>query len=257
MRKNALAVTFTCGIMFLAIGCTAEDKGGRKTELKDLREKVSYSIGLNIGKDFKQQDIDVDADLLAQGIQDAVSGTKPLLTDEQIQETITAFQTEMMSKQEAKTKAATEKNLKEGEAFRAENAKKEGVISLPSGLQYKVITEGTGPTPKLDDTVTVNYEGKLPDGTVFDSSYKRGEPATFPVTGVIPGWTEGLQLMKEGAKYEFVIPPTLAYGERGAGPVIGPNATLLFTVELIKINPKGAGAPQGSMPKGNHGQPKK
>ncbi len=252
MRKRALAAVFTGGLLLLATGCTAEDKAAQKVELKDLRDKVSYSIGLNIGKDFKQQDIDIDPNLLAQGIQDAVSGAEPQLTEEQIQETITAFQTEMMGKQEKKTKEMSEKNLKEGESFLAEHAKEEGVIALPSGLQYKVIEEGTGPKPQPTDTVKVNYEGKLPDGTVFDSSYKRGEPATFPVTGVIPGWTEGLQLMKEGAKYEFVIPPSLAYGERGAGPVIGPNSTLIFTVELLKVNPEGAGAPK--TPKGAQGQ---
>ncbi|MFA5517101.1 MAG: FKBP-type peptidyl-prolyl cis-trans isomerase [Desulfuromonadales bacterium] len=245
MRKRALAAVFTCSMLLLAIGCTAEDnKAAQKVELKDLRDKVSYSIGLNIGRDFKQQDIDIDPALLALGIRDAVSGAEPRLTDEQIQETITAFQSEMMAKQEKKASEMAAKNLKEGESFLAEHAKQEGVITLPSGLQYKVIEEGAGPKPQPSDTVKVNYEGKLPDGTVFDSSYKRGEPATFPVTGVIPGWTEGLQLMKEGAKYEFVIPPALAYGERGAGPVIGPNATLAFTVELLEVNPKEDAAPQ-------------
>ena len=240
MRKHALAVMITWGILLLASGCTAEDKAGANPELTTLKDKVSYSIGLNIGKDFKQQDIDVDPNLLARGIKDAVSGAKPLLTEEQMQETITAFRKEMVAKHEAKTKEEADKNKKESEEFLAANAKKEGVVTLPSGLQYKVIKEGTGPKPKPGDTVTVNYEGKLINGTVFDSSYKRGEPATFPVTGVIPGWTEALQLMKEGAKYELFIPPSLAYGERGAGNAIGPNTTLIFEVELLSIKDSAA-----------------
>jgi len=140
-----------------------------------------------------------------------------------------------MAEAEAMAKEMGEKNLKEGEAFLQENAKREGVVALPSGLQYEVIEEGTGKSPKPGDEVTVHYRGTLVDGTVFDSSYERGEPVTFPVEGVIPGWTEALQLMKEGAKWKLFIPPSLAYGERGAGQVIGPNATLLFEVELISV----------------------
>jgi FKBP-type peptidyl-prolyl cis-trans isomerase FklB len=152
-----------------------------------------------------------------------------------MKEAFEAFQKEVVAKQEVKAKESADKNLKAGEAFLAENAKKEGVVTLPSGLQYKVIEAGSGKTPKASDTVTVNYRGTLIDGKEFDSSYKRGEPATFPVSGVIAGWTEALQLMKEGAKWQLVIPPGLAYGEKGAGPVIGPNSTLVFEVELIKV----------------------
>jgi FKBP-type peptidyl-prolyl cis-trans isomerase FklB len=232
MKRRLSATLVTLAILFLAIGCTAEDKA---PELKSLKDKVSYSIGLNIGKDFKTQNIEVDPDLLARGIRDALSDGKPLLTEEQIQETIATFQQERVARQEALTKEVAEKNQKEAEAFLAENGKKEGVVTLPSGLQYKVIKEGEGKTPQATDTVVVHYRGTLIDGTEFDSSYDRGEPVTFPVNGVIAGWTEALQLMKEGATWQLVIPSALAYGERGAGAVIGPNATLVFEVELISI----------------------
>ncbi len=206
--------------------------------LKNQKEKVSYSIGLNIGRnvggDLKKQSIDIDPNILAKGFQDALAGAKPLLTDQEIQETMATFQKEMMAKQAETGK----KNKERGEAFLAENKKKEGVKTLPSGLQYKVIKAGTGKKPKLSDTVTTHYRGTLIDGTEFDSSYKRGQPATFPVSGVVPGWTEALQLMEEGAKWQLFIPPNLAYGERSAGGVIGPNETLIFEIELISIQEK-------------------
>lgn len=231
MNKRITAVAASA-LMLMAVGCTAEEK---KVELKDLRDKVSYSIGMNIGRDFKTQGIEVDPDLLAQGIKDVTADSKLLLTEDEVKEAITAFQKEMTAKQETKAKAAGEKNLKEGEAFLAENSKKEGVVTLPSGLQYQVIEAGSGKKPGKDATVSVQYRGTLIDGTEFDSSYKRGEPATFPVSGVIAGWTEALQLMPEGAKWKLFIPAALAYGERGAGQTIGPNATLVFEVELLKI----------------------
>jgi FKBP-type peptidyl-prolyl cis-trans isomerase FklB len=232
MKRQLLAILTTFTIVLLAIGCTAADK---TPKLETLMDKVSYSIGLNIGKDFKAQNIEVNPELLARGIKDAISDTKPLLTDEEIQEAIGSFQQERMAEAEEMAKAAGEKNRQEGESFLLENAKKEGVVTLPSGLQYKVIEEGTGKSPEPGDQVTVHYRGTLVDGTEFDSSYERGEPVTFPVGGVIPGWTEALQLMKEGAKWQLFIPPSLAYGEKGAGQVIGPNATLIFDVELISI----------------------
>jgi FKBP-type peptidyl-prolyl cis-trans isomerase FklB len=203
--------------------------------LKDQKDKVSYSIGMEIGKNLKRGSFEVNQDFLLRGIKDAFSGEKPLMTDEEISEVMTAFQKELMAKQQEMQKKLGEKNKLEGEAFLAENKKKEGVITLPSGLQYKVIKAGSGKKPKATDTVTVQYRGSLVNGTEFDSSYKRGTPATFPVTGVIPGWTEILQLMEEGAKWEVVIPSNLAYGERSAGPQIGPNSTLIFEVELISI----------------------
>jgi FKBP-type peptidyl-prolyl cis-trans isomerase FklB len=232
MKRRLLAILTTFTIVLLAIGCTAADK---TPKLETLMDKVSYSIGLNIGKDFKAQNIEVDPELLARGIKDAISDTKPLLTDEEIQEAIASFQQERMAEAEEMAKAAGEKNRQEGESFLLENAKKEGVVTLPSGLQYKVIEEGTGKSPEPGDQVTVHYRGTLVDGTEFDSSYERGEPVTFPVGGVIPGWTEALQLMKEGAKWQLFIPPSLAYGEKGAGQVIGPNSTLIFDVELISV----------------------
>lgn len=195
--------------------------------LKSQKDKVSYIIGMDIGTNLKKQSIDIDSNILAKGVKDALSGGKPLLTEQEIQETMIAFQKEVMEKQK-----------KRGEAFLAENKNKEGVKTLPSGLQYKVIKAGTGKTPKLNNTVTTHYRGTLIDGTEFDSSYKRGQPVSFPVSGVIPGWTEALQLMQEGAKWQLFIPPNLGYGERGAGGVIGPNATLIFEMELISIQEK-------------------
>lgn len=214
---------------------TGQADAGEEKVLKSDRDKVSYSIGLEIGNNFKKQSIDVDADILARGMKDALSGSKPLMTDKEIQDTMTAFQKDMMAKQAEKAKALAEKNKKDEEAFLAENKKKEGVKTTSSGLQYKVIKDGEGPLPKATDTVTVNYRGTLIDGTEFDSSYKRGEAATFPVEGVIAGWTEALRLMKAGSKYQLFIPSNLAYGERGAGQAIGPNSTLIFEVELLSI----------------------
>ncbi len=209
--------------------------GDQKLVLKDMKDKISYSIGLNIGRDFKENGMDIDADVLARGIRDVFAGGELLMTDQEIQETLMAFQQEAVAKQQEKMTAVAAENLKAGEAFLAENGKKEGVVTLPSGLQYKIISEGSGKSPAAEDTVTVNYRGTLVDGTEFDSSYKRGEPATFPVNGVIAGWTEALQLMKEGAKWELYIPSSLAYGERGAGRVIGPGSALVFEVELLKV----------------------
>ncbi|MEP7078795.1 MAG: FKBP-type peptidyl-prolyl cis-trans isomerase, partial [Chthoniobacterales bacterium] len=168
---------------------------------------------------------------------DALSGAKPQLTDEQVKETMTAFSKEIMEKQTVTNKETGAKNAAAGEKFLAENKTKDGIKVTPSGLQYKVLKDGTGPAPKETDTVEVNYRGTLTDGSEFDSSYKRGQPATFPVNRVIKGWTEGLQLMKVGSKYQFFIPANLAYGERGAGQDIGPNATLLFEVDLISVKP--------------------
>jgi len=233
MTKKLMVLAALAGlILVVAGGCTA---GEKKIELKDLRDKVSYSIGMNIGQDFKRQGIDLDPDLIAQAIKDVTKGSPLLLTEEQVKEAITTYQKELEVKMEAKAKADLEKNQTAGAAFLAENGKKEGVVTLPSGLQYKVLTPGKGKKPSAADTVSVHYRGTLIDGTEFDSSFKRNEPATFPVSGVIPGWTEALQLMEEGAKWQLVIPAALAYGERGAGQQIGPNSTLVFEVELIKV----------------------
>lgn len=202
---------------------------------KSEKEKLSYSMGVATGTQLKRQEIDVDSDMFAKGIKDVISGTPLMIPEKEVQETLMNFQKDLAAKQTEKAKETGEKNKKEGEVFLAENKKKGGVKTLPSGLQYRVIKEGTGKAPKEADTVVTNYKGKLIDGTEFDSSYKRGQPATFPVKGVIKGWTEALQLMKEGSVWELFVPSDLAYGERGAGSVIGPNATLIFEVELISI----------------------
>jgi len=203
--------------------------------LKSQKEKVSYSIGLDIGRNFQQQSLDIDVDLLAKGIKDVLSHTTPLLTDEEVREVMMAFQREMMEKANEKMKKVGEKNKKEGEAFLAANKKKEGVKTLPSGLQYRILKEGTGRTPKLTDTVTTHYRGTLIDGKEFDSSYSRGEPTTFVVNQVIKGWTEALQLMKVGSKWQLFVPAQLAYGERAMSEEIGPHSTLIFEVELLSI----------------------
>lgn len=209
-----------------------------KAPFKSQREKLSYSIGIDIGKNLKKQEIDVDPKILLKGLTDGLSGATPLLTEEQIKEVFATFQKEMETKRNERQLKLAEKNKAEGEAFLAGNKTKEGVITLPSGLQYKELTPGTGPSPAFSDTVTVNYRGTLIDGTEFDSSYKRGQPAKLSVSGVIPAWTEALQLMKVGAKWQLFIPSNLAYGPQGAGQTIGPNAVLIFEVELLGIEPK-------------------
>jgi FKBP-type peptidyl-prolyl cis-trans isomerase FklB len=206
-----------------------------KTELKTQKDKISYTIGTNIGENFKKQGIDVDANLLLKGINDGLAGKKYLLPDDEMKEVMMGLQKEMMAKQSAEFAKLAEKNKKESEEFLAANKTKDSVITLPDGLQYKVLREGTGRMPTKNDTVVVNYQGRLIDGTVFDDSYQRGEPITFPLSGVIPGWIEALQLMKEGSKWQLFIPSDLAYGERGAGQHIGPNEALIFDVELLKI----------------------
>ncbi|HEV8076011.1 MAG TPA: FKBP-type peptidyl-prolyl cis-trans isomerase [Candidatus Acidoferrum sp.] len=207
--------------------------------LKTPKEKASYAIGMNIGKNLKRDSVDVDPAVLYRGLKDAFAGNKLLLTDEESKTALTVLQTEVRAKEEAKTKAAAVENKKTGEAFLAANKSKEGVVTLPSGLQYKIIKEGTGPKPTAEDTVLCHYRGTLVDSTEFDSSYKRGEPLKIPVGGVIKGWTEAIQLMPVGSKWQLFIPSELAYGERGApGSPIGPNSTLIFDVELISIEPK-------------------
>ena len=211
--------------------------------LKDQKDKVSYSIGLNIGSNLGRQNVEINPEALTAGVKDAIAG-KPQLTQDQIKEVMTAFEKDMQQKQ----KAAGEKSAAEGKTFLEENKKKEGVKTTASGLQYKVIKEGTGTQPKATDTVTVNYRGTLIDGKEFDSSYKRGQPATFPLNGVIKGWTEGLQLMKTGSKYQLFVPPDLAYGERTVGPDLAPNSTLIFEVELLDAKPAAEGGTSPAVP---------
>jgi len=228
--KRRLAVALCAMVAFSVTSFAADGP-----ELKSDKEKISYSIGMDIGGNLKRGSVEVDPDMLAKGLKDSYNGDNTLLTEDQARQAIEDFQKTLMAKKAETMQKLSEKNKADGEKFLAENAKKEGVKSLPSGLQYKEITPGMGKSPKATDTVTVHYKGTLIEGTEFDSSYKRGEPATFPVSGVIAGWTEALQLMKEGAKWQLFIPPNLAYGERGAGPDIGPNATLIFEVELITV----------------------
>lgn len=215
-------------ILVLSFSCNA--KGGKN--LKTQKQKVSYSIGLDIGNNFKKSAIDIDANKLFLGIKDALAGAKPKLTDEEIRAVMMQFQQDRQSAQ-SKVGAA---NLEKGKKFLESNKKKQGVVELSDGVQYKIIKQGKGPKPSATDKVTVNYQGTLIDGTEFDSSYKRGKPASFPVNGVIKGWTEILQLMPVGSKWEVYIPGNLAYGERGAGGSIGPNETLIFTIELLSID---------------------
>ena len=201
------------------------------------KDKQSYAIGLNVGKSLHRDSVDVEPKFVLQGLEDALGDGKILLTDDQIKTVMTELQNQVQQKREEKRLAEAETNKKDGAAFLAANATKEGVVTLPSGLQYKVMTAGTGPKPSATDSVVCNYRGSLLDSTEFDSSYKRGQPVTLNVGGVIKGWTEALQLMPVGSKWQLFIPPDLAYGDRGQGP-IGPNSTLIFEVELLSIQPK-------------------
>ena len=219
-------------IQVIAVLCAMLTAGhvsaGEKKELKTEKEKQNYSIGYDVGTSLKRQPIDIDMDTLTKGLQDGLSGAQPLMTDQEMQTTLTAVKSELARK-------IPEMNKKEGEAFLAKNKKKKGVTTTKSGLQYTVMTKGKGNKPKATDTVVVHYRGTLLDGTEFDSSFKRGQPATFQLNRVIKGWTEAVQLMRPGAKWKLFIPSTLAYGERGAGRLIGPNSTLIFEVELIEV----------------------
>jgi FKBP-type peptidyl-prolyl cis-trans isomerase FklB len=218
---------------------TTVAKPGEVTTLTTDKQKSSYAIGMNLGAGLRRQEIDVDSAALIQGMKDSLAGGKTLLTEEEATAVLTKLRTEMQAKQQAKAKAEEANNKKEGADFLAANKTKEGVVTLPSGLQYKILTPGTGPKPTASDTVSCNYRGTLINGTEFDSSYKRNEPASFPVSGVIKGWTEALQLMGVGAKWQLFIPADLAYGARGTpGGPIGPDSTLIFEVELLSIKDK-------------------
>jgi FKBP-type peptidyl-prolyl cis-trans isomerase len=222
------------------------------SELKTQKEKASYALGMNIGenlsKGLERDGIELDHAMFLRGMKDALAGDKLLLTDEEAKSVFTAYQKEVKEKQEAKMKVIGEQNKKDGEAFLAANKSKEGVITLPSGLQYKIEKQGDGPKPTATDTVECNYRGTLIDGKEFDSSYKRGKSASFPVVGVIKGWTEVLQLMPVGSKYQVFIPAELAYGARGAGADIGPDSTLIFEIELLSIKAKPAAATPAPKP---------
>ena len=207
--------------------------------LKTQKDKFSYALGMKMGENLQKQSVPVDPAILTRGLKDGLAGGKTLLTDQEAQAAIGEVQADLRKKQQEKMQAAGDANKKEGDAFLTGNKAKEGVVTLPSGLQYKILKDGTGPKPAATDSVVCNYRGTLINGTEFDSSYKRGEPATFPVNGVIKGWTEALQLMPVGSKWQLFVPSDLAYGERGPSPDIGPNSTLIFEVELISIQDKG------------------
>lgn len=201
-------------------------------KLENSKDRISYIIGRDMAANLQKQGIEIEADPFMQGVKEVLAGTPSSLSQDDVQQAMTALQQQMGQKQNAQGS----ENKKAGEEFLAENKNKEGVHTLPSGLQYEVLQEGKGKSPSKTDTVTTHYHGTLIDGTVFDSSYERGQPATFPVNGVIAGWTEALQLMKEGAKWRLFIPSELAYGSQGAGDAIGPNAALIFDVELLSVD---------------------
>lgn len=199
------------------------------------KDKLSYSIGADLGKNFKTQGIDINPEALSKGMQDGMSGTQLILTEQQMKDVLNKFQKDLMAKRTSEFNKKSDENKTKGEAFLSTNKAKEGVVVLPSGLQYKIIENGNGTKPGKADTVTVEYTGHLIDGTVFDSTEKTGKPATFQVSQVIPGWTEALQLMPAGSTWEIYVPSGLAYGPRSVGGPIGPNETLIFKIHLISV----------------------
>ena len=220
--------TLTSAGTFLLAACS----GGTP---ETLAERASYAIGLDMGNSVEQMGGDLDLDILIRGLRDALGEQEPQMDQQETAQVMREFFQQLQEANALRQQELMETNRLDGEAFLAENRTKVGVVATPSGLQYEVLTEGTGQSPSATNQVTVHYEGRLLDGNVFDSSYERGEPAVFRVSGVIAGWTEGLQLMKVGSKFRFFIPPDLGYGENGAGEDIGPNATLIFEVELLGI----------------------
>ncbi len=243
--KQVLLVTIV--LVLSSVACSGQTPKAPIKELKTPDEKLSYAIGLEVGTSLKNLPTEIDFPVFVQAVEDGLKGKKPLLTQEQALEIKMEFGKKVREERARERKELAEKNRKEGEAFLAENKKKKGVVTTESGLQYMVLHEGEGPKPKATDRVKVHYRGTLIDGTEFDSSYTRGKPATFALKGVVAGWTEALQLMKVGSKYRLFIPSELAYGKRGRGPKIGPDAVLIFELELLEIEKKPAG--QGTAPK--------
>ena len=248
MRLSTLAPSFlvmSVAFTSLAPSLSVAQAGAQAAApegLKDPTAQASYSIGFNFGSQMKNDGVTIDPKLMVRGLQDALSGAKPALTEEQMGEVMGALQKTVMEHRHAAAVArqqalaqSGEKNKTEGAAYLKANAAKPGVVTTADGLQYEILTKGTGPKPKATDTVVCNYKGTLIDGTVFDASANHGGPATFPVSGVIKGWTEALQMMPVGSKWRLVLPASLAYGDKGAGPQIGPNAVLIFEVELVSI----------------------
>ena len=222
------------GMALIAACAVAQEN----TTLKSPKDKLSYALGVDLGNQFRQQGVEIDPAIFADALKTALTGGKALLTEKEIESVISELQNRMREKQAVAVKEMSEKNKMEGESFLAVNKTKEGVVTLPSGLQYKILKAGDGKKPTVDDTVVCHYRGTLISGTEFDSSYKRNQPATFAVKGVIKGWTEALQLMPVGSKWQLFIPSALGYGERGASSLIPPNSALIFEVELISIQGK-------------------
>jgi len=234
MIRTAI-IAVACFGLFSIQACSQQTEQGSVMDVKNPKDKISYSIGASIGKNLKEQKADITPEILLMGLKDAFTGATTTLTDREMGEVLGQYQQEMMAKSQVESQKKGDVNKVKGEKFLAENKNAKGITTTASGLQYSVITEGAGAKPSATSTVKVHYTGKLLDGTTFDSSVDRGEPVEFPLNGVIPGWTEGLQLMNKGAKYKFYIPANLAYAERGAGNSIGPNETLVFDVELLEI----------------------
>ncbi|WP_419420943.1 FKBP-type peptidyl-prolyl cis-trans isomerase N-terminal domain-containing protein [Legionella sp. D16C41] len=246
MKLVAAAISLVASTAFAAADATnstnsattnsnAATSSTSSTTLSSDMDKLSYSIGADLGRNFKKQGIDISPNAMAKGLQDGMSGGQLLLTDDQMKDVLNKFQKDLMAKRNAEFNKKAEDNKAKGESFLNQNKAKDGVVTLPSGLQYKVIETGKGNKPSKDDMVTVEYTGKLIDGQVFDSTEKSGKPAEFKVSQVIPGWTEVLQLMPAGSTWEVYLPPALAYGPRGIGGAIGPNETLIFKIHLISV----------------------
>lgn len=236
-------------LVLSSAACSGQTPQAPIEELKTPDEKLSYAIGLEIGTSLKKLPTEIDFAVLVRAVEDGLKGKEPLLTQQEALEIKKEFGKKVHEERTRKRMELAEKNRKDGEAFLAENKKKEGVVTTESGLQYVVLHQGEGPKPKATDRVKVHYRGTLIDGTEFDSSYRRGKPATFSLKGVVPGWTEALQLMKAGSKYRLFIPSELAYGKHGRSPKIAPNAVLIFELELLEIEEKPVG--QGTAPKTN------
>lgn len=251
MKKSLLVASITAAVALTACNDKSAEVAAPEAKLESTLQKVSYGIGHNISSSFKQQGVELDMAAFEKGIADGSAGEEPALDQATLMQAMQTFQQEQMEKKMAERKSLEGDNKTSGEAFLAENAKKEGVTLTESGLQYTVVTaSGTGKKPTAEDTVVVHYKGTLLNGEEFDSSYSRNQPATFGVTQVIPGWTEMLMLMDEGDKVNVVIPSELAYGPSGAGEKIGPNATLVFDIELIDIvdDTAPAAAPEDAAP---------
>lgn len=214
---------------------SASSSAADEMKLTEEKDKVSYSLGYQIGSDMKRQEVEINPQLLLQGVQHGAGEVDPLMSDDEMRQTLIALKQKVVAQQQQKAQEMKEENLRKGQDFLAANKTREGVVALPSGLQYKILVEGEGGSPKATDMVKVHYRGTLIDGSEFDNSIKRGQPAQFRLNQVIPGWTEALQLMKVGGKWQLFIPAELAYGERGASNLIGPNSTLIFEVELLEI----------------------